>query len=144
MIFAILDQAHQSRIFKHLKSPGIDSPANVARARTCKRLWRPGIDSEESILSAYVAWRAGTTNRVVVLARQAGNRFLGSLKALQIRALAGWYDTSICPTGPPAELIPWNRFLGSLKVYKLGLRACILNVYGALESSKRNRFRQTM
>jgi hypothetical protein len=34
---------------------------------------------------AYVAWRAGTKNRVVVPARQAGNRFLGSLKGLQIR-----------------------------------------------------------
>jgi hypothetical protein len=38
-----------------------------------------GIDSVESILPAYVAWRAGTTNR-------AGNRFLGSLKGSQIRA----------------------------------------------------------
>jgi hypothetical protein len=28
---------------------------------------------EESILPAYVAWRAGTTNRVVVMSRQAGN-----------------------------------------------------------------------
>jgi hypothetical protein len=35
--------------------------------------------------TAYVAWLAGTTNRVVP-ARQAGNRFLGSLKGLQIRA----------------------------------------------------------
>jgi hypothetical protein len=33
-----------------------------------------------------VAWRAGTTNRVVVQARQAGYRFLGSLKGLQIQA----------------------------------------------------------
>ncbi len=57
------------------------------RARFCKRIRRPGIDSEESIPPAYVAGRAGTTNRVVVPARQAGNRFLGSLKALQIRAL---------------------------------------------------------
>jgi hypothetical protein len=39
-------------------------------------LWSPGIDSEESIPPASVAWRAGTTNRVVVPARQAGNRFL--------------------------------------------------------------------
>jgi len=36
---------------------------------------------------AYVAWRTGTSNRVVVPARQAGNRFLGSLIGLQIRAL---------------------------------------------------------
>ncbi len=46
----------------------------------------PGIDSEESIPPAYVAWRARTTNRVVVSVRQAGNGFLGSLKCLQIRA----------------------------------------------------------
>jgi hypothetical protein len=38
----------------------------------------------ESILPAYVAWRAGTANRLVV---SAGKRFLGSLKGLQIRAL---------------------------------------------------------
>jgi hypothetical protein len=46
-----------------------------------KRLRSPGIDSKESALQpAYVAWRAGTSNSVVVPARQAGNRFLGSLK----------------------------------------------------------------
>jgi hypothetical protein len=43
----------------------------VIGARICKRLSSPGIDS------AYVAWRAGTTNRVVAPAHQAGNRFLG-------------------------------------------------------------------
>jgi hypothetical protein len=37
---------------------------------------------------AYVAWRAGTTYRVVVPVRQAGNRFLSSLKGIQIRAQA--------------------------------------------------------
>jgi hypothetical protein len=48
---------------------------------------------------AYVAWRAGTTNRVVVPARHAGNRFMGFLKSLQIRAqviyfyLCGLYCT---------------------------------------------------
>jgi hypothetical protein len=56
-------------------------------ARIFKPLWSPGIDAKESIPTAYVAWRAGTSNRVVVPARQAGNRFLGSLKGLQIRAL---------------------------------------------------------
>ena len=61
------------------------------RARICKRLRRPGIDSEVSIPPAYVARRAGTTNRVVVPARQAGNRFLGSLKGLQIRAQENFY-----------------------------------------------------
>ncbi len=35
----------------------------------------------------FVAWRAGTTNRVVVPAHQAWNRFLVSTKGLQIRAL---------------------------------------------------------
>ena len=57
------------------------------RARICKRLWSPGIDPEESTPPSYVAWRAGTTNRVVIQARQAGNQFMGSLKGLQIRAL---------------------------------------------------------
>jgi hypothetical protein len=60
------------------------------RARICKRLRRPGIDSEDSIPPAYGALRAGMTNRVVAVgvpARQAGNRFLGSLKGLQIRVL---------------------------------------------------------
>jgi hypothetical protein len=39
-------------------------------------------------LLAYVAWRAGKSNRVFEPARQDGNRFLGSLKlkSLQIRA----------------------------------------------------------
>jgi hypothetical protein len=58
------------------------------RARICKCLWSPGIDFEELISPAYVAWRAGTKNRVVALARQAGNRFLDSLKGLLIRAQA--------------------------------------------------------
>jgi hypothetical protein len=57
-------------------------------ARTCKRIRRPGINSGDSIPPAYVAWRAGTTNRVGVPARQVGNRFLGSFIGLQIRARA--------------------------------------------------------
>jgi hypothetical protein len=40
----------------------------------------------DSIPPAYVAWRASTSNRFVVPARQAGNRFLGSSNGLQIRA----------------------------------------------------------
>jgi hypothetical protein len=56
------------------------------RARIYKRSWGPAIDSKESIQPAYVAWRAGKSNRVVVPARRTGNRFLGSLKGLQIRA----------------------------------------------------------
>ncbi len=46
----------------------------AVRARICKSLWGPGIDSDDSIPPAYVVWRVGTTNRVVVPARQAGNR----------------------------------------------------------------------
>ncbi len=65
-----------------------DSQRREYRARICKRLWNPGIDSEKSIPPAYVAWRAGTTNRVFVPVRQTGNRFLGSLKGLKIRALS--------------------------------------------------------
>jgi hypothetical protein len=63
------------------------------RARICKPLRRPGIDSEDWIPPAYVAWRAGMTNRVVVPACHAGNRFLDSLKSLQIRAQAwrNWF-----------------------------------------------------
>ncbi len=68
-------------------SQWIDSVLINAWARICKRLWSPGIDSKESIPPAYVAWRAGTTNRVFLPARQVGNRFLGSFKGLQIRAL---------------------------------------------------------
>ncbi len=60
----------------------------LIRARICKRLRSPGIDSEESIPQAYVAQRAGTTNRVAEPARQAGSRFLGSWKGLQVRAQA--------------------------------------------------------
>jgi hypothetical protein len=59
----------------------------MIRARICTRLGSPGIDTKKSTQPANVAWQAGTYNRVVVPARQAGNRFLGSLKGLQIRAL---------------------------------------------------------
>jgi hypothetical protein len=50
-----------------------------------------GIDS-----AAYVPWRASTTNRVVVEASQAGNRFLSSLKGLQIRALYARMGEACC------------------------------------------------
>jgi hypothetical protein len=42
------------------------------------------MDSQESISPPYVAWQTGTTSRP---ARQAGNRFLGFSKGLQIRGL---------------------------------------------------------
>ncbi len=53
------------------------------RARICKRLYSR---SQDSIPPFYVALRARTTNRVVVPARHAGNRFLDSLNGLQMRA----------------------------------------------------------
>jgi hypothetical protein len=73
------------------------------RACTFKRLWSPGIDSEDSMPLAYVAWRVGTTYMVVVPVRQAGNRFLGSFKGLQIRALAfsPFSDLASPPAPPP-------------------------------------------
>jgi hypothetical protein len=92
-------------------------PAYVTRAHICKRLWSPEIDSDGPIPPAYVAWRAGTKNRVVVQASHAGNRFLGSLKGLQIRALAGRYNKYCYRTGPPGYRGWRNRFLGSLNVY---------------------------
>jgi hypothetical protein len=47
--------------------------------------------AQESIPSnrfspTYVPWRVATKNKVIVLARQARNQFLVSLKGLQIRA----------------------------------------------------------
>jgi hypothetical protein len=71
---------------------------------------------------AYVSWRAGTTYRDVVPVRQDGNRFLGSLKGLQIRALAGRYDNPIpsrCLAPIEFSKIPAR---GSLNLYKYGLR----------------------
>jgi hypothetical protein len=55
-------------------SPGQCGPVSTTipfLSRIYKRLRSPGIDFKESIPPAYVAWRAGTTNRVIVLARQA-------------------------------------------------------------------------
>jgi hypothetical protein len=86
-------------------------PRDDSRARICKRLWSPGIDSKELISPAYVACRAGTTNRVVVPARQAENRFLGSLKGLQIRAQ---------PPGPYGNLV-WEKLYDIRGVRKLSV-----------------------
>ncbi len=57
-------------------------------ARICERLGSPGIDS-------------GTSNRGIVPTRQAGNRFLDSLKGLQIRALFSLAVTPPNATSPP-------------------------------------------
>jgi hypothetical protein len=82
------DNPIPTRFLAPIYSLKIPTLEHIFRVRICKRLWSSEIDSEESIQLAYVAWRAGTTIRVVVPARQAGNRFQGSLKGLQIRALA--------------------------------------------------------
>ncbi len=66
-----------------LMAPCIIDFILLCGARICKRLGIPGIDFKELIPPAYVACRAGTSNWVVP-ACQAGNRFLGSFKALQI------------------------------------------------------------
>jgi hypothetical protein len=148
-------------------SCGIAAHNMRSRARICKRSWSPGIDSDGPITPAYVAWRAGTTYRVVVQARHAENRRLGSLQGLKIRAPAFLLNHFLPPalhTEPPrdflflslkglfvrqcfgiragifkesmgarnrgriglsylparlhtlADLIPWNRFLGSINV----------------------------
>jgi hypothetical protein len=57
------------------------------KSRDTVPLRSPGFDSKESIQPAYVAWRVGTSNRVVVPAQQVGNRIRVSLKSLQLRAL---------------------------------------------------------
>ncbi len=60
-------------IFKLLRSPGIDSQ-RIDSASLCS-LTEPKfinvLGAQVSIPPAYVAWRAGTTNRVTVPARQA-------------------------------------------------------------------------
>ncbi len=46
----------------------------------------------QGIDAAYVAWRTAKSKRAVVPAHQAGNRFLGSLKGLQMRPqILGWF-----------------------------------------------------
>ncbi len=98
------------------------------RARICKRLRSP-------IPPAYVAWRANTTNMVVVPARQAGNRFLGSLKGLQIRA---HYRPHLCHFW--SKLFAEGQSQGKLYFPKPELT----NLSEAQESIPRNRFRQPM
>ncbi len=49
----------------------------------------------QGIDAAYVAWRTASSNRAVVPARQAANRFLGSLKGLQIRAQISRWDLEV-------------------------------------------------
>ncbi len=93
------------------------------RARICKRLCSLGIDYKESIPSAYVAWQAGTTNRVAIPARQAKlaggidslESIPGLLKSLQIWAL--WWDklTSVADKIMNPNMI--EPFPGFLSLY---------------------------
>ncbi len=85
------------------------------RARICERLRSPGIDFKESTLLAYIASRAGTSNKVVVPACQAGNQFLGSFKDLQIRAL--FNAASARPGGQEEDRL----FLFSSTLYRIWL-----------------------
>ncbi len=80
--------APRARICKRLRSPGIDSKESIPDSKESISDFKESTrDFKESIPPAYEAWRAGTSHRVVIPASQAGNRFLSSLKGLQIRAL---------------------------------------------------------
>jgi hypothetical protein len=74
---------------------------------------------------AYVAWRVGTTNRVIVPARQAENRFLAPLKVYKyglrnrfkgidsasLCSPMGRYVKLGCRSGPPGgESIPAYKY----------------------------------
>jgi hypothetical protein len=114
-------EAYYSKMFKLKRQSPPPSVSHQNRAHICKCFRRPGIDSEDSIPPAHVAWRAVTTNRVVVLAGQAGNQFLGSLKGLQIRAQIRFQictadkqnieSLSSCTDADPVSE-PRNRFQG--------------------------------
>ncbi len=90
-IFSFSNLAEQFLHFQPLEPP---APKKRGRdngrywARICKHSRSPGIDSA----SLYIACRAGSLYRVVVLARQAGNRLLGSLKVYKfgLRLHVGW------------------------------------------------------
>jgi hypothetical protein len=80
------------------------------RARIYKRFRRPGIDSEDSIPPAYVAWRAGTTNRVVVPGWESNpgllKRFTNTVSAyLPIRFLSGKWKSKTTLLPHLSELV---------------------------------------
>ncbi len=73
--------------------------------------------------TAYVAWRAYTSNGVVVLARQDGNRFLGFLKGLLIRAQRWNLEQSMGARNPdlsyrPPAYVVWRA--GTTILFQLG------------------------
>ncbi len=82
-----------------LRSPGIDSLPGGPVRQPYSSYWPGRLHrlaesiSRNRILGSinvykHGLWRGGKTNRVVVPTCQAGNRFLGSLEGLQIRAQA--------------------------------------------------------
>ncbi len=74
----------------------------------------PGIDSKETIPPDYEACRAGTSTRVVVPARHAGNRFLGSPKRFTNLGT----DLSFGGLADLCELkLPWSQ---SSKLQRVG------------------------
>jgi hypothetical protein len=101
----------RARNYKLLRSQESILPAYAARARICKCLWSTGIDSNESIPPSCVAWRASTTNRVVVLVRES---IPGLLKKFTntVQALARTSNRVVIPTRQAG-----NRFLGLLKMF---------------------------
>ncbi len=70
-----------------------------SRARIFKRLWSPGVDSKEWIPPAYVAW-AGIFKNSMGARHRLGIGL--SYRPARLHRLA--------------ELMPWHRFLGSIKV----------------------------
>ncbi len=67
-------------------------------------------------------WRAGTSNKVVVPARQAGNRSLGSLKGLQIRALYSPLDEKLDELSKSAEYFFLSLLRYFLKPFTMTIR----------------------
>ncbi len=75
------------------ETAGLDLPSFFHPSTSSEPVSVNDYGAQESILPTYVAGRDGTTNRVVVPARQAGNRFLGSWKGLQIYRLCKYIGT---------------------------------------------------
>jgi hypothetical protein len=66
-------------LFLHYVQWG-SSRQDIPESKFFKRVRSRKIDSEESIPPNHAAWRPSTLNMLVVPDRQAGNRFLCSLK----------------------------------------------------------------
>jgi hypothetical protein len=80
----------------------------VSRARIFERLRSQEIDSEESIPPTYVAWRAGTTNRIGVPARQAWESIPGQLKRFTNTGSAVYSHLSARPAARQIFSYKWG------------------------------------